>query len=157
VRAACPRPPHRLPRTPPPTQIDQASLKLKTQKEQIDILQQQLKEAEIAKITYKDVKSESAHLEKRLNQKADEISILRETVKTLYQDNERISGEKEALAKEVASLKDGSSALRKKLKKQEDEISNHRNELKKLTLSTEDRFAEYLKEDEQKQGTLPPT
>jgi len=29
-----------------------------------------------------------------LAQKSDEISILRETVKTLYQDNERISNEK---------------------------------------------------------------
>lgn len=86
-------------------QVDQASVKLKTQKEQIEILQQQLKEAEVARISQREAKAETAVLEKRLNQKADEISILRETVKTLYQDNERLSAEKEALGKEVAGLK----------------------------------------------------
>lgn len=60
---------------------------MKTQKEQIEILQQQLKEAEVARISQREAKAETAVLEKRLNQKADEISILRETVKTLYQDN----------------------------------------------------------------------
>lgn len=135
-------------------QIDQASIKLKTQKEQIEILQQQLKEAEVARISQREAKAETAVLEKRLNQKADEISILRETVKTLYQDNERLSVEKEALGKEVAVLKEGASAMRKKLKKQEDEISSHRSELKKLTSTAEERVAELLKEDEQKQGMV---
>ena len=46
--------------------------------------------------------------------------------------------------------------MRKKLKKQEDEISSHRSELKKLTSTAEERVAELLKEDEQKQGTITP-
>ena len=79
---------------------------------------------------------------------------MRETVKTLYSDNERISHEKEGLSKEVASLKESVGGLRKKLKRQEDEVTNHKNELRKLTAATEDKLSEYLKEDEQKQGTL---
>lgn len=108
----------------------------------------------MARISQREAKAETAVLEKRLNQKADEISILRETVKTLYQDNERLSAEKEALGKEVSVLKEGASAMRKKLKKQEDEISSHRSELKKLTSTAEERVAEMLKEDEQKQGII---
>lgn len=114
-------------------------------------MEQQLKECQVSKITCKELKGEYVHLEKRLNQKCDEISILRETVKTLYQDNERISTEKEVLAKEIASLKESTSNLRKKMKKQEEEISNHKSELKKLTINTEDKIGEYLREDEEKQ------
>jgi cell division protein FtsB len=66
-------------------------------------------------------------------------------VKTLYQDNERISSEKEVLGKEIASLKESTSSLRKKLKKQEEEICNHKSEVKKLTNHTEDKIAEYLR------------
>jgi hypothetical protein len=50
-------------------------------------MERQLKEAEVSKVTCKEIKNDYTHLEKRLNQKCDEISILRETVKTLYQDN----------------------------------------------------------------------
>jgi hypothetical protein len=38
----------------------------------------------------------------------------------LYQDNERISGEKEEMGKEVAVLKESTSTLKKRLKKQEE-------------------------------------
>ena len=72
------------------------------------------------------MKSEYCHLEKRLNQKCDEISILRETVKTLYQDNERISHEKEHLNKEMMNAKENSSNLKRRLKKQEEDISTHK-------------------------------
>jgi hypothetical protein len=37
------------------------------------------------------------------------------------------------------------------MKKQEEEISNHKSELKKLTINTEDKIGEYLREDEEKQ------
>lgn len=134
--------------------VDQAAVKLKTYKEQISILEQQLKESEMGRLNTKDIRNEQAHLEKRLAQKCDEISILRETVKTLYQDNERLSAEKEAASKEVAVLREGSSSLKKRLKKQEEDILNHKNELKKLTATTEERIAEYLREDEQKQRTV---
>ena len=112
----------------------------------------QLKEAEVARLSFKDLKNECAHLEKRLTQKGDEISILRETVKTLYQDNERISIEKENISKEMISLKEGNTGLKKRLKRQEDDILNHKNELKKLTATAEDKLGEYAKEDEHKQG-----
>jgi hypothetical protein len=75
-------------------------------------------------------------------------------VKTLYQDNERISSEKEALSKEAISLKEGTSSLKKRLKRQEDDILNHKNELKKLTLATEEKLAEYSRDNEHKQSLI---
>lgn len=90
-------------------------------------------------------------MEKRINQKCDEISILRETIKTLYSDNERISSEKESLSKELVSAKESGNAAKKKLKRQEEEMSHHKSELKKLTSIAEERLNEYLKEDEGKQ------
>jgi hypothetical protein len=51
--------------------VDQAAVKLKTYKEQINILEQQLKESEMGRLNSKDIRNEQAHLEKRLAQKCD--------------------------------------------------------------------------------------
>ena len=52
----------------------------------------------------------------------------------------------------MISLKEGNTGLKKRLKRQEDDILNHKNELKKLTATAEDKLGEYAKEDEHKQG-----
>lgn len=40
------------------------------------------------------------------------------------------------------------------MKRQEDDILNHKNELKKLTATAEDKLGEYAKEDEHKHATI---
>lgn len=110
----------------------------------------------MGRIECREAKAEQHHLERRLAQKGDEIGILRETVKTLYQDNERISTEKESMGREISGLKEQASTLRKKLKRQEEEILGHRRQLQQLTASTEQKIGEYLAQDQQHQGMHSP-
>lgn len=51
------------------------------------------------------LKAEQSHMQKRFGQKNDEISILRQTVKTLYSDNERLNGQKQKMNKQIVSVK----------------------------------------------------
>lgn len=65
-----------------------------------------------------ELKNEKSVIEKRFNQKNDEIGILRETVKTLYADNERIGAERQKLSKELVSSKEALTKMKKKVQKQ---------------------------------------
>ena len=54
-------------------------------------------------------------------------------MKTLYEDNEKISKEKQNLNQELVALKEQNNSLKKKIKRQEEELGNNKTDLQKLT------------------------
>ena len=67
-----------------------------------------------------ETKNELQVLERKNNQKVEEIAILRDTIKTLYEENERLNTDKTQLSKEIAATKEALAGLKKKHKRQEE-------------------------------------
>lgn len=114
-------------------------------------LQNQNTQMGLSRTVFADYKKECEHLQKRIIRKNEQIEILKQTVKTLFSDNQKIVRQKQQMNKQVIVLRQQIGVLKKKIKKQQDEMSNHKIELQKLSNLAEQRLNEYLKQDQEKQ------
>lgn len=135
------------------TQIDKAIVEIKTKNETIAKMEGDMKALMSENRLLLETKSELQSLERKHTQKAEEISILRDTIKTLYEENERLGTEKTQLSKEAASSKEALVTLKKKYKRQEEEIGGYKSDIRKATEMAEERLEDYIKSDQQKQRT----
>ena len=80
-------------------------MEIKTKNETIVKMEADMRELMSENRGLLETKNEMQALERKQNQKVEEISILRDTIKTLYEENERLSSEKTQLSKEATSSK----------------------------------------------------
>ncbi len=94
-------------------------MEIKSKSETIAKMERDMKEMMMQNRQLGDLKLTTEALDEKIKQKNEEIGIMRDTIKTLYEENERLSAEKNSLLKEASSAKEALATLKKKYKRLE--------------------------------------